>query len=169
MSGYIKNLSVILSKAQGVIDADTDQPIDIGGEVLSIRQECDELRARLAAAMQEREIAGLKAANREAGVQSDRANKLASQVFGLTREIGSLRAEVARLKEIAAEFAQTNVEINGKWFSEKQAREAAEARLRELREAVEAAPHHDQCACWHGPCNCWKAAALAKSGEPLSP
>lgn len=40
------------------------------------------------------------------------------------------------------------------------------ARLRELREAVEAAPHHDQCACWHGPCNCWKAAALAKSGEP---
>ena len=49
MTAYIKNLAVILSKAQGVIDADTAQPIDIGAEVLAIRQECDAFRASIAA------------------------------------------------------------------------------------------------------------------------
>lgn len=44
---YIKNLAAILHKAQGVIDPETRQPIDIGGEVLSIRQEADKMRARL--------------------------------------------------------------------------------------------------------------------------
>jgi hypothetical protein len=48
MNGYIKNLGVILRKAQGVVDVDTAQPIDIGDEVLSIRQECDELRDEVA-------------------------------------------------------------------------------------------------------------------------
>ena len=48
MRGYITNLAVILRKAQGVIDAETNQPIDIGGEVLAIRQEGDALNARIA-------------------------------------------------------------------------------------------------------------------------
>ena len=50
MRGYITNLAAILRKAQGVIDAATNhQPIDIGGEVLAIRQEGDALNARIAA------------------------------------------------------------------------------------------------------------------------
>lgn len=57
--------------------------------------------------------------------------------FAPTDEALRLRAEVARHKEIAAEFAQTNAEINCKWFTEKHARESAEARLTALREAVE--------------------------------
>ncbi len=47
MSLYIRNLGAILRKAQGVVDAETNQPIDIGGEVLAIRQEGDALNARI--------------------------------------------------------------------------------------------------------------------------
>ena len=55
MRGYITNLAVILRKAQGVIDAETNQPIDIGGEVLAIRQEGDALSARIAEGEKERD------------------------------------------------------------------------------------------------------------------
>lgn len=48
MRGYITNLAAILRKAQGVIDAATNHQLDIGGEVLAIRQEGDALNARIA-------------------------------------------------------------------------------------------------------------------------
>lgn len=95
-------------------------------------------------------------------------HRLHDKVAEYRTERDELRAEVARHKDIAAEFAQTNVEINGKWFAEKQAREAteaalmsktldkvdvciqldaAESRLRELREAVDRAMQAVDAAC----------------------
>lgn len=49
MADYCKHLASILRKAQGVIDAETNQPIDVGEECAALRQECDALRAQLAA------------------------------------------------------------------------------------------------------------------------
>ena len=131
-----------------------------------------DLAARLAEAERERDAANF-----------DKARMLEERQIFL-KGMDELRAEVARHKEIAAEFAQTNVEINGKWFSEKQAREAAEARLTTLRATIEWAHHGMEMArIWGGMDWHWnhlasfraKAiwerldAALAKSGEPLRP
>ncbi len=131
MSGYIKNLGVILGKAQGVVDVDAGQPIDIGGEVLSIRQECDglsrgilamgaandELRAKLAEAEQQRDAAAQLAINNAEG-----AAEHLRTATELRAEAARLASEVKRAEDYAAHL-----------FS---ARESAEARLRELRQAV---------------------------------
>ena len=52
-------------------------------------------------------------------------------------ENDELRAEVARLATVSQRWESLCAESNGKWLEEKQAREAAEARLRELRAALE--------------------------------
>jgi len=75
------------------------------------------------------QIADLTAKLAEAEKTSEGRRETA---LSFARKIEELSAEVARLKEIAAEFAQTNVEINGKWFAEKQARESAEAEVARL-------------------------------------
>ena len=47
MADYCKHLASILRKAQGVIDPETKQAIDIGGECAALRHECDALTARV--------------------------------------------------------------------------------------------------------------------------
>jgi len=75
------------------------------------------------------QIADLTAKLAESEIERD---SLSRGILGMGAANDELRAEVARHKEIAAEFAQTNVEINGKWFAEKRARESAEAEVARL-------------------------------------
>ncbi len=191
MNGYIKNLGVILRKAQGVVDVDTAMPIDIGDEVLSIRQECDglsrgilamgaandELRAKLA---ESEKLSAEYVARTDAGLDalSAKNDELRAKLAEVERERDSanfdkarmlderqiflkgmdeLRAEVASLKlerdkaygygsrlflrlapdcEVCDDLSGLMTQLDNVIYGLRTDREAAEARLRELREAV---------------------------------
>lgn len=75
MADYCKHLASILRKAQGVIDAETNQPIDVGEECVALRQECDALRAQLAAR------------DEEVGRLREAAQALESEVRGVVPDI----------------------------------------------------------------------------------
>lgn len=57
---YCKYIASILHKAQGVVDPETKQAIDVGEECLALRQGCDALESRV------RELEGERDRLREA-------------------------------------------------------------------------------------------------------
>lgn len=110
MSGYITNLAVILRKAQGVICAETGEDIDVGGEVVSIRQECDAFKARIA----ELESAMLSKTLDKTEV-CDRLNAADMRIANLER---AAREVLTKYREVSPDFSEAIVNLRAALGSE---------------------------------------------------
>ena len=133
---------------------------------VAMEKQIADLTAKLAEAERERDSA-----------KFDKARMLDERQIFL-KGMEELRAEVARLEKESRLHAGVIGNLAFAIQEHKEAREAAEARLTALRDAVDNAPCHDFCR-WqqtrheipygtHHPA-CWKVAALAKSADALAP
>lgn len=98
MADYYKHLAYILHKAQGVIDPETRQEIDVGEECVALRHECDALTARvreLEAEVQRLEVNGIHSCwdecPRIACVQARHIRELETRLAAQGEELGKLR------------------------------------------------------------------------------
>ena len=120
--------------------------------IAELTAECEGLKATLART-QSAAKSGMDAATEVGRWQMEEARRLKAECSPVS--IASQR--------------EANERLTNELEIEKQAREAAEACVVKLREAVEKSPHHESCGFWVGMfkqhCNCWKSAALADTEE----